>query len=105
MQNNKIQYVGKSNNLRNRIGSHLSYARSYKSNKIVTNSNNLNFIELDSELVALIAEHRIINFFKPTYNRSGKVPKNIYWVKLKSNKLRLEISKIESTKNTLYKLK
>ena len=58
---------------------------------------------MDSELVALIAEHRIINFFKPTYNRSGKVPKNIYWVKLKSNKLRLEISKIESTKNTLYK--
>ena len=103
LQNNKIQYVGKSNNLRNRIGSHLSYARSYKSNKIVTNSNNLNFIELDSELIALIAEHRIINFFKPTYNRSGKVPKNIYWVKLKSNKLRLEISKIESTKNTLYK--
>ena len=103
LQNNKIQYVGKSNNLRNRIGSHLSYARSFKSNKIITNSNNLNFIELDSELVALIAEHRIINFFKPTYNRSGKVPKNIYWVKLKSNKLRLEISKIESTKNTLYK--
>ena len=49
LQNNKIQYVGKSNNLRNRIGSHLSYARSYKSNKIVTNSNNLNFIALDSD--------------------------------------------------------
>ena len=103
LQNNKIQYVGKSNNLRNRIGSHLSYARSFKSNKIVTNSNNINFIELDSELIALIAEHRIINFIKPTYNRSGKVPKNIYWVKLKNNKLRLEISKIENTKNTLYK--
>ena len=103
LQNHKIQYVGKSNNLRNRIGSHLSYARSFKSNKIVTNSNNINFIELDSELIALIAEHRIINFIKPTYNRSGKVPKNIYWVKLKNNKLRLEISKIENTKNTLYK--
>ena len=35
----------------------------YKSNKIVTNSNNLNFIEMDNELIALIAEHRIINFF------------------------------------------
>ena len=89
MKNNKIQYVGKSNNLKNRVGSHLSYSRSYKSNKIVKDSDNLEYLQLDNELVSLIAEHRIINFQKPQYNRSGKVSKNIYWVKLKSNKHKL----------------
>ena len=103
MKNNKIQYVGKSNNLKNRVGSHLSYSRSYKSNKIVKDSDNLEYLQLDNELVSLIAEHRIINFQKPQYNRSGKVSKNIYWVKLKANKHKLEISKIKDTKNTLYK--
>ena len=89
MKNNKIQYVGKSNNLKNRVGSHLSYSRSYKSNKIVKDSDNLEYLQLDNELVSLIAEHRIINFQKPHYNRSGKVSKNIYWVKLKANKHKL----------------
>ena len=40
----KIIYVGKSKNLRNRLNSHLSYSRSYKSNKIVTNSNNIKYL-------------------------------------------------------------
>ena len=35
IKNNSIQYVGKSNNLKNRIRTHLSYSRTYKSNKIV----------------------------------------------------------------------
>ena len=45
----------------------------------------------------------MINSFKTRFNRSGKISKNIYWVKLKNNKINLEISRLENTKNTLYK--
>ena len=103
IKNNSIQYVGKSNNLKNRIRTHLSYSRTYKSNKIVSNSDKLEYVELSNELISLLAEHRMINSFKTRFNRSGKISKNIYWVKLKNNKINLEISRLENTKNTLYK--
>ncbi len=99
-----IQYVGKSNNLKNRINSHLSYSRSYKSNKIVNSSDKLNIINLNNELSSLIVEHRLINKLKPSLNRSGRISRNIYWVKLKNNKHNFEISKLKNTKNTLFQL-
>jgi len=103
--NNKIlKYVGKSSNLRNRVNSHLSHSRSYKSNKIVNSSNNLKVINLPNELISLIVEQRLINKFKPQLNRSGRIPRNIYWIKLKSNKSNLEISKIELSKNTIFQI-
>lgn len=101
--NDSVQYVGKSKNLRNRLNSHLSYSRSYKSNKIVTNSNNIKYFEFSNELLSLLAEHRLINYLKPRFNKSGKISKNIYWVKLKTNKNTLEISKINSDNNTFKK--
>ena len=99
-----IKYVGKSSNLKNRINSHLSRSRSYKSNKIVNSSNSLKIINFPNELLSLIAEHRLINKFKPQLNRSGRIPRNIYWIKLKSNKSNFEISKIELPKNTIYQI-
>ena len=101
--NDSVQYVGKSKNLRNRLNSHLSYSRSYKSNKIVTNSNNIKYFEFSNELLSLLAEHRLINYLQPRFNKSGKISKNIYWVKLKTNKNTLEISKINSDSNTFKK--
>ena len=99
-----IRYVGKSSNLKNRINSHLSNSRSYKSNKIVNSSNSLKLINLPNELISLIAEQRLINKFKPQLNRSGRIPKSIYWIKLKSNKSNFEISKIELSKNTIFQI-
>ena len=100
----KLQYVGKSRNLKNRVNSHLSFSRSFKSNKIVNASNKLVFEELDNELIALILEQRIINQHNPKFNRKGKFSKNMYWVKLKDNKINLEISKIKDTSNTLFRV-
>ena len=103
--NNKtLKYVGKSSNLKNRINSHLSHSRSYKSNKIVNSSNSLKVINLPNELISLIVEQRLINKFKPQLNRSGRIPRNIYLIKLKSNKSNLEISKIELSKNTIFQI-
>jgi DNA polymerase-3 subunit epsilon len=102
--NRTLKYVGKSSNLKNRINSHLSHSRSYKSNKIVNTSNSLKVMNLPNELISLIAEQRLINKFKPQLNRSGRIPKNIYWIKLKSNKSNLEISKIELSKNTIFQI-
>ena len=53
---------------------------------------------------ALILEQRIINQHNPRFNRRGKFSQNIYWIKLKSNKTNLEISKIKNTPNTLFKI-
>ena len=102
--NKNVQYIGKSNNLKNRINSHLSYSRSYKSNKIVNSSNNLKIINLNNELESLIAEHRLINKLKPSLNRSGRISRNIYWIKLKNNKHNFEISKLKNSQNTLYQI-
>jgi len=102
--NKNVQYIGKSNNLKTRINSHLSYSRSYKSNKIVNSSNNLQIIKLNNELSSLIAEHRLINKLKPSLNRSGRISRNIYWIKLKNNKHNFEISKIKNSKNTLFQI-
>ena len=99
-----VQYVGKSNNLRNRINSHLSYSRSYKSNKIVNSCDNLKVINLNSELASLIVEHRLINKLKPSLNRRGRISRNIYWIKLKKNKHSFEISKLKNSKNTLFQV-
>jgi len=99
-----VQYVGKSNNLRSRINSHLSYSRSYKSNKIVNSSDNLKVINLSSELSSLIIEHRLINKLKPSLNRRGRISRNIYWIKLKKNKHSFEISKLKNSKNTLFQV-
>ena len=99
-----IKYIGKSNNLKNRINSHLSYSRSFKSNKIVNYSNNIDVISLNNELLSLIVEHRLINKFKPQLNRGGRISTNIYWVKLKSNKYNFEISKVQSSNNTLFQI-
>ena len=61
-------------------------------------------MNLPNELISLIVEQRLINKFKPHLNRSGRIPKNIYWIKLKSNKSNLEISKIELSKNTIFQI-
>ena len=104
LKDQKLQYIGKSKNLKNRISSHLSFSRSFKSNKIVNASNKLLIEKLDNELTALILEQRIINQHNPRFNRRGKFSQNIYWIKLKSNKTNLEISKIKNTPNTLFKI-
>ncbi|MGA1478467.1 MAG: exonuclease domain-containing protein [Candidatus Actinomarina sp.] len=100
--NENYVYIGKSSNLKKRIQSHLSYSRSYKSNKIVLNSNILDVHTCNNELEALIIEKRLINLLQPKFNRIGKKLSTVYWLKLKSNKPNLEISKLEESNNTLF---
>lgn len=104
LKDENIQYVGKSKNLKNRLSSHLSFSRTFKSNKIINASNKLLYEQLNNEITALILEQRIINQYKPKFNRRGKFSQNIYWIKLKNNKTNLEISKIKDTPNTLFKI-
>ena len=100
--NENYTYIGKSSNLKKRIQSHLSYSRSYKSNKIISNSNILEMHSCKNELEAIIIESRLINLLQPKLNRKGKKLKKIYWIKLKSNKPNLEISKLEDSRNTIF---
>ena len=100
--NENYTYIGKSSNLKKRIQSHLSYSRSYKSNKIISNSNILEMHSCKNELEAIIIESRLINLLQPNLNRKGKKLTKIYWIKLKSNKPNLEISKVEDSKNTIF---
>lgn len=67
---NKIIYVGKAVNLKNRVRSYFSsqHINSPKTKVLVSNIRDLEYILTDSEVEALILESNMIKQFKPKYN-------------------------------------
>ncbi len=64
-----IIYIGKSNNIKNRINQHFT-GTTAKSKKIQINVSNVTFEITGSELVALLKESEEIKRIKPLYNRA-----------------------------------
>ena len=66
----KIIYIGKARNLRNRVRSYFQVARyvDAKTKAMVSHINDLEIIVTDSEAEALILEDTLIKKFKPKYN-------------------------------------
>lgn len=79
----KIIYVGKAVNLKNRV---LSYFRNKdhdaKTEKLVENIADLEWIVTDSEIEALILESELIKRYKPKYNIDWKDDKNYVYIKI-----------------------
>lgn len=82
---NNIIYVGKSKNLKNRVGSYFqnSKSRPPKVVKLVKNLKDFEYILTDTEFEAFMLECRLIKELKPTYNRLMKSPKSYSYVKIK----------------------
>lgn len=79
-----IIYVGKSKNLRSRVGSYFvnSKAHSSKVIKLVKNLKDFDYILTDTEFEALLLECKLIKEIKPIYNRQMKSPKGYCYIKI-----------------------
>tara|TARA_B100000767_G_scaffold64011_1_gene60143 strand:+ start:5445 stop:6749 length:1305 start_codon:yes stop_codon:yes gene_type:complete len=67
-ENGKIIYIGKSNNLKNRVNQHLT-GKSKKSLNIQLEIFDISFERTGSELIALLKENIEINNHKPKFNK------------------------------------
>lgn len=82
-----IIYVGKSKNLRNRVGSYFINSKSHspKVIKLVKNLKDFDYMLTDTEFEALLLECKLIKEIKPIYNRQMKSPKGYCYVKIDMN--------------------
>lgn len=80
-----IIYVGKSKNLKSRVGSYFVNSKSHspKVIKLVKNLKDFDFILTDTEFEALLLECRLIKEIKPRYNRQMKSPEGYCYIEIK----------------------
>lgn len=64
----EIIYVGKAKNIKNRVKSYFTGTHNKKTQILVSNINDLEFIIVNSEKEALILENNLIKKYKPYYN-------------------------------------
>ncbi|MBL8151625.1 MAG: GIY-YIG nuclease family protein, partial [Blastocatellia bacterium] len=83
-QSDKIIYVGKAKNLRNRVRYYFQSSRSLdaKTAQLVTQIHDFDYIVTDTELEALILESNLIKLHRPKYNVMLKDDKQYPHLKL-----------------------
>ena len=81
---NGIIYVGKSKNLKNRVGSYFQNSKSHspKVLKLVKNLKDFEYILTDTEFEAFMLECKLIKELKPIYNRQMKSPDSYCYIKI-----------------------
>ena len=84
--NNKVIYVGKAINLKNRVNSYFRGAHDYKTTKLVSNIVDFDYIVTKSEKEALILEYNLIKKYDPYYNIVFKDDKSYPYILLSDNK-------------------
>lgn len=82
-----VIYVGKSKNLKNRVGSYFQNTKSHspKVVKMVKNLKDFDYIVTDTEFEAFLLECKLIQEIKPIYNRLMKSPQSYAYVKITVN--------------------
>ncbi len=85
-KNNKIIYVGKAKNLKNRVNQYFVGAHDYKTTKMVSLVNDFDFIITDSEKAALLLEINLIKKHRPRYNIMFIDDKSYPYIKLTNEK-------------------
>jgi len=79
----KVIYVGKANNLRNRVKSYFhSNTPNAKTEALVSKISNLELVVTDSEVEALVLENNFIKDLKPRYNVNLKDDKSFPFIKV-----------------------
>ncbi len=80
----RVIYVGKAKDLKKRIAMYFKpdYAHSYRTKSMVSHIADVDFIQTDTELEALILENTIIKQLKPKYNILLKDDKSYAYVKI-----------------------
>ena len=79
----KVIYVGKANNLRNRVKSyfHSNYSNA-KTQVLVSKINDVELVVTDTEVEALVLENNLIKELKPRYNVNLKDDKSFPFIKV-----------------------
>ncbi|AKN29857.1 UvrABC system subunit C [Clostridium carboxidivorans P7] len=97
-----IIYVGKSKNLRNRVGSYFINSKSHspKVIKLVKNLKDFDYILTDTEFEALLLECKLIREIKPIYNRQMKNTKGYCYIKINMNEKYPDIEIVSETNNS-----
>ncbi|WP_160692226.1 GIY-YIG nuclease family protein [Clostridium sp. C2-6-12] len=82
---NSVIYVGKSKNLKNRVGSYFQNSKSHspKVLKLIQNLKDFEYILTDTEFEAFMLECKLIKEIKPIYNKQLKSPKAYSYIKIK----------------------
>ena len=82
-KNEKVIYVGKAKNLKNRVSSYFNREHeSEKTKELVKNIEDIEFIICNSELDALILENNLIKKYTPKYNILLKDEKTYPYIKI-----------------------
>lgn len=100
---NKIIYVGKAKILKNRVKSYFSGTKKdFKTQELVKNVNDIDFITCNNEVEALILENNLIKKYSPKYNILLKDQKTYPYLKITKEELP-KISKVRKiTDNNAY---
>lgn len=87
-KNNSILYVGKAKNLKNRVKSYFQspVLLGPKTANLVAQINSIEYIEVNSEIEALLLESTLIKKFKPKYNIAAKDDKSPYYIHITKDK-------------------
>ena len=82
-KNNKVIYVGKAKNLKNRVTSYFNRVHeNEKTNELVRNVEDIEFFLTNSELDALLLENNLIKKYSPKYNILLKDEKTYPFIKI-----------------------
>ena len=106
-ENDKIIYVGKAKNLKNRVSSYFNREHEdEKTKKLVSHIENIEIIICNSELDALILENNLIKKYIPKYNILLKDEKTYPYIKISREKFPnikiIRTTKALDTKNGDY---
>ncbi len=90
--NGEIIYIGKAKNLKNRVRSYfaITIEKDTKTFQLVQNIYDLEYIEVFSELEALILEATLIKEYRPKYNILLKDDKSYLYISIKNQKVVIE---------------
>ena len=80
LKNKKPIYIGKSINLKNRLNSYLTLDLGIKTTKMVNEAEEVEYIEVQSELESLLLESYLIKKHKPKYNIVLKDDKHALYI-------------------------
>jgi len=81
---NKLLYIGKAINIRNRVKNHFQQP-TYRDNLFINSINKIGFIETNSEIEALILEANLIKKYQPKFNVVWRDDKNYFYVSIAQN--------------------
>lgn len=98
--NNKIIYIGKAKNLKNRVSSYFNNKlHDSKTQVLVSNINKFEFVVVNNENDALLLESNLIKQFQPKYNILLKDDKTYPWICVTNDYL----PKVFKTRNIINK--